>query len=139
MMGLSPALVRAVLVRDADAQAADDPGDSIHDGGPELRTEGKRQYTKRRPRRQRNPLGEDLLSAGRLFANALVGHKLLNAHFTELLTTGKVEAGPQGKYAYGFGDTTASSGPTTANSRCASASLAPIVTMASEAGFKSTS
>ncbi len=38
------------------------------------------------------------------FANALMSHKLLNAASTELLITGKVEAGPGGKYAYGFED-----------------------------------
>ncbi len=38
------------------------------------------------------------------FANALMTHKLLNAVSTELLITGKVEAGPGGKYAYGFED-----------------------------------
>jgi CubicO group peptidase (beta-lactamase class C family) len=43
---------------------------------------------------------EDLLR----FANALNGHKLLDEHYTDLLTTGKVEAGNGGKYAYGFGD-----------------------------------
>jgi D-alanyl-D-alanine carboxypeptidase len=43
---------------------------------------------------------EDLLR----FANALNGHQLLNEHYTDLLTTGKVEAGNGGKYAYGFGD-----------------------------------
>ena len=43
---------------------------------------------------------EDLLR----FANALNGHKLLNEHFTDLLTTGKVEGPDGGKYAYGFGD-----------------------------------
>jgi CubicO group peptidase (beta-lactamase class C family) len=43
---------------------------------------------------------EDLLR----FATALAGHKLLNAHYTDLLTTGKVETGGGGKYAYGFGD-----------------------------------
>jgi len=39
------------------------------------------------------------------FANALLSHKLLNASFTELLMTGKVDTG-QGpsKYAYGFED-----------------------------------
>jgi D-alanyl-D-alanine carboxypeptidase len=37
------------------------------------------------------------------FAEALMNHKLLNASSTELLITGKVEAGP-GKYAYGFQD-----------------------------------
>lgn len=45
---------------------------------------------------------EDLLR----FANALQGHKLLDAQHTELLTTGKVQAGPGGKYAYGFIDHT---------------------------------
>jgi CubicO group peptidase (beta-lactamase class C family) len=43
---------------------------------------------------------EDLLK----FADALMNHKLLNAASTELLITGKVEAGPGGKYAYGFED-----------------------------------
>jgi CubicO group peptidase (beta-lactamase class C family) len=43
---------------------------------------------------------EDLLR----FANALNSHKLLNERYTELLTTGKVETGNGGKYAYGFGD-----------------------------------
>jgi D-alanyl-D-alanine carboxypeptidase len=38
------------------------------------------------------------------FANALMSHKLLNAASTELLITGKAEAGPGGKYAYGFED-----------------------------------
>jgi D-alanyl-D-alanine carboxypeptidase len=38
------------------------------------------------------------------FADALMSHKLLNAASTELLITGKVEAGPGGKYAYGFED-----------------------------------
>jgi CubicO group peptidase (beta-lactamase class C family) len=42
------------------------------------------------------------------FANAIMEHKLLNAEYTELLITGKVEGGPGGgKYAYGFSDTTA--------------------------------
>jgi len=43
---------------------------------------------------------EDLLR----FANVLNGHKLLNEHYTDLLTTGKVEGGGGGKYAYGFND-----------------------------------
>jgi D-alanyl-D-alanine carboxypeptidase len=44
---------------------------------------------------------EDLLK----FAGALRGDKLLSRKFTELVTTGKVEAGgPIGKYGYGFGD-----------------------------------
>ncbi|HEX7335507.1 MAG TPA: serine hydrolase domain-containing protein, partial [Pyrinomonadaceae bacterium] len=42
---------------------------------------------------------EDLLR----FATALQTHKLLNAKYTEELTTGKVNAG-RGKYAYGFQD-----------------------------------
>ena len=40
---------------------------------------------------------EDLLK----FATALQTHKLLNAQYTEMLTTGKVDT-PGGKYAYGF-------------------------------------
>jgi CubicO group peptidase (beta-lactamase class C family) len=43
---------------------------------------------------------EDLLR----FANALEKHKLLNADYTEMLTTGKVESRGGGKYAYGFSD-----------------------------------
>jgi CubicO group peptidase (beta-lactamase class C family) len=38
------------------------------------------------------------------FANALTSHRLLNAHYTDLLTTGKVETGGGGKYAYGFNE-----------------------------------
>jgi len=38
------------------------------------------------------------------FATALLSHKLLNADSTELLISGKVEAGAGGKYAYGFED-----------------------------------
>ena len=38
-----------------------------------------------------------------LFATALQTHKLLNAQYTEMLTTGKVDT-PGGKYAYGFQD-----------------------------------
>ena len=41
------------------------------------------------------------------FATALREHKLLNPHYTELLTTGKVDAA-FGKYAYGFSDRTIS-------------------------------
>jgi CubicO group peptidase (beta-lactamase class C family) len=37
------------------------------------------------------------------FATALQKNKLLNAQYTDLLTTGKIEAG-RGKYAYGFAD-----------------------------------
>jgi CubicO group peptidase (beta-lactamase class C family) len=44
---------------------------------------------------------EDLLR----FANALQQDKLLNAHFTELLTTGKPNT-PLSSYAYGFEDHT---------------------------------
>jgi CubicO group peptidase (beta-lactamase class C family) len=41
------------------------------------------------------------------FANALNSHKLLNAHYTELLTTGKVATRrPGAKYAFGFYDET---------------------------------
>jgi D-alanyl-D-alanine carboxypeptidase len=42
---------------------------------------------------------EDLLK----FANALEGHKLLNAEFTDMLTTGKVD-GRGSRYAFGFED-----------------------------------
>ena len=38
------------------------------------------------------------------FAVALREHKLLDAHHTDLLTTGKVATPGAGKYAYGFGD-----------------------------------
>jgi CubicO group peptidase (beta-lactamase class C family) len=37
------------------------------------------------------------------FANSLQNHKLLNADYTDLLTTGKVDT-PRGRYGYGFGD-----------------------------------
>jgi D-alanyl-D-alanine carboxypeptidase len=43
---------------------------------------------------------EDLLR----FANAINSHTLLNEHYTELLTTGKVDGPGGAKYAYGFGD-----------------------------------
>jgi CubicO group peptidase (beta-lactamase class C family) len=43
---------------------------------------------------------EDLLK----FATALQTHKLLNAQYTEMLTTGKVDTPGGGKYAYGFQD-----------------------------------
>jgi D-alanyl-D-alanine carboxypeptidase len=46
---------------------------------------------------------EDLLR----FANALQNHKLLDAQHTDLLTTGKVDRPGGGKYAYGFGDSSA--------------------------------
>ena len=39
------------------------------------------------------------------FANALTSRKLLNADDTMLLTTGKVDMGPNTKYAYGFMET----------------------------------
>ena len=40
------------------------------------------------------------------FAQALLGHKLLDGRHTELMTAGKVEArGAASKYAYGFSDT----------------------------------
>ena len=38
------------------------------------------------------------------FANALLGHKLLDAHYTGIMTAGKAETGRGGKYAYGFED-----------------------------------
>ena len=45
------------------------------------------------------------------FAHALRSHQLLNADYTDLLVTGKVEAGPPGvKYAYGFEDLTTPDG-----------------------------
>jgi CubicO group peptidase (beta-lactamase class C family) len=53
-------------------------------------------------RRRRILHSERLLA----FANALLGHKLLDAHYTEVLTTGKVDTGRGGKYAYGFEDHT---------------------------------
>jgi len=40
------------------------------------------------------------------FADALRNHKLLDEHYTELLTTGKADAGGGNKYAYGFMDRT---------------------------------
>lgn len=43
---------------------------------------------------------EDLLA----FANALTSHKLLDAEHTDLLMTGKVDAMPGIRYAYGFMD-----------------------------------
>ncbi|HET6892451.1 MAG TPA: serine hydrolase domain-containing protein [Pyrinomonadaceae bacterium] len=38
------------------------------------------------------------------FATALQAHKLLNAQYTEMLTTGKVDTPGGGKYAFGFSD-----------------------------------
>ena len=38
------------------------------------------------------------------FADALMAHRLLNAEYTDLLITGKVDTGGGGKYAYGFED-----------------------------------
>jgi CubicO group peptidase (beta-lactamase class C family) len=43
---------------------------------------------------------EDLIR----FANALLSHKLLNADYTDLVTTGKVHEQDSTKYAYGFED-----------------------------------
>ena len=40
------------------------------------------------------------------FAQALRNHKLLDTQYTEMLTTGKVDTGGGGKYAYGFRDQT---------------------------------
>ena len=40
------------------------------------------------------------------FAQALAEHKLLDVKHTEMLTTGKVDTGGDGKYAYGFMDRT---------------------------------
>jgi D-alanyl-D-alanine carboxypeptidase len=79
------------------------PGRSIgytKEGGPALR-----QNTDTLPPRGTSAGGgystvEDLLR----FATALTGHKLLDEHHTDLLTTGKVTGGGGGKYAYGFGD-----------------------------------
>jgi CubicO group peptidase (beta-lactamase class C family) len=44
------------------------------------------------------------------FAGALMNHKLLNAEYTDLLTTGKVATPRGGKYAFGFFDDGAESG-----------------------------
>jgi D-alanyl-D-alanine carboxypeptidase len=44
------------------------------------------------------------------FASALVNHKLLNAEYTDLLTTGKVATPRGGKYAFGFFDDGSESG-----------------------------
>jgi D-alanyl-D-alanine carboxypeptidase len=50
---------------------------------------------------------EDLLA----FANALQNHKLLDAKYVDLLTTGKVERpGGGSKYGYGFGDEVSADG-----------------------------
>jgi hypothetical protein len=43
---------------------------------------------------------EDLVK----FADALMNHKQLNAEYTDLLITGKVETGGGPRYAYGFED-----------------------------------
>jgi|GEM_PF-2941875 len=40
------------------------------------------------------------------FATALQTNKLLNAQYTEILTTGKVDTTFGGKYAYGFQEAT---------------------------------
>jgi D-alanyl-D-alanine carboxypeptidase len=44
------------------------------------------------------------------FASALMNHKLLNAEYTDLLTTGKVATPRGGKYAFGFFDDGAEDG-----------------------------
>ena len=44
------------------------------------------------------------------FASALMNHKLLNAEYTDLLTTGKVDTQRGGKYAFGFFDDGAQNG-----------------------------
>ena len=44
------------------------------------------------------------------FASALLNHRLLNAEYTDLLTTGKVDTPHGGKYAFGFFDDGAESG-----------------------------
>jgi len=46
---------------------------------------------------------EDLLK----FANALEAHQLIDARYTEMLTTGKVDTPGGGRYAFGFDDHTA--------------------------------
>lgn len=40
------------------------------------------------------------------FANALLAHEVLNAQYTDMMTTGKVAMGPNIKYGFGFGDRT---------------------------------
>lgn len=40
------------------------------------------------------------------FANALLSHKLLDAQYTDMMTSGKVAMGPDMKYGFGFGDRT---------------------------------
>ena len=52
------------------------------------------------------PAGGGYSTVGDLvrFADALLANKLLDAHYTELLTTGKVDTDNGGRYAYGFGD-----------------------------------
>ncbi len=44
------------------------------------------------------------------FASALMNHKLLNAEYTDLLTTGKVDTPRGGRYAFGFFDDGAEGG-----------------------------
>jgi CubicO group peptidase (beta-lactamase class C family) len=53
-----------------------------------------------------SPAGGGYSTVGDLlrFANALSSHTLLDARYTEMLTTGKVEVAPGFKYAFGFGD-----------------------------------
>ncbi|GAA2216291.1 serine hydrolase domain-containing protein [Nonomuraea monospora] len=52
------------------------------------------------------PAGGAISTAGDMlkFTQALRKHKLLNATLTKTVTEGKVETGPQNKYAYGFMD-----------------------------------
>ncbi|GAA2212964.1 serine hydrolase domain-containing protein [Nonomuraea monospora] len=54
------------------------------------------------------PAGGAISTAGDMlkFTQALRKHKLLNAKLTETVLEGKVETGPQNKYAYGFMDWT---------------------------------
>ena len=55
------------------------------------------------------PAGGGYSTVGDLlrFANALLSHKLLNAAYTQMMTTGKIAMGPGGaKYGFGFGDRT---------------------------------
>lgn len=52
------------------------------------------------------PAGGGYSTVGDLmrFANALLSHKLLDAQYTDMMTTGKVEMVPGLKYGFGFGD-----------------------------------
>jgi D-alanyl-D-alanine carboxypeptidase len=53
-----------------------------------------------------SPAGGAISTVGDMlrFSRALLGHKLLGAQYTELLMTGRVQMGPNMKYAFGFGD-----------------------------------